>query len=362
MIQGAQNKSVLNFGIIGGGMIAESHAKAIQAMEQGSLHAIYARNPAKSEELGRQFSCKYYSNLDSFLADEKIDVVTIATPSGAHLEPTLAAAKAKKHIICEKPLEVKPARIKEMIAAANREKIVLSGIFNRRFNPAVEHLKLAINNGRFGTLTLCDAQIKWYRTQAYYDSGKWRGTLALDGGGALMNQGIHTIDLLLYLVGNVRRLSASMALLTHKNIEVEDTAVAILEFENGARGTIQGSTSCWSSKGHPAEIQICGSHGSAFLSDESFRVWDFKEPAEQDDFVLNNLLKTTEIGLGANDPNAINYLGHQRNFENVVSSIKQNTNPLVTGEEAMKSVQLIDAIYQSARKGGEWINLNKLYI
>lgn len=348
---------MIKFGIIGGGMIAETHVKAIQEMEGGMLHAIYARNSEKAAQLGKQYSCASYSDLQLFLADKNIDVVTIATPSGAHLEPAIAAARAKKHIVCEKPLEVTTARIKEMIKAANEEEVILSGIFNRRFNPAVEQLKLAVENGRFGTLALCDAQIKWYRTQAYYDSGKWRGTLALDGGGALMNQGIHTIDLLLYLVGNVRRLSASMALLTHQNIEVEDTAVAILEFENGARGTIQGSTSCWSSTGHPAEIQICGSHGSVFLSDESFRVWDFKEKAVQDDYVFNNLLKTTQRGLGANDPKAINHLGHQRNFENVVTSIHQQKAPLITGEEAMKSVQLIEAIYQSARKDGEWINL-----
>ena len=264
------------FGIIGGGMIAEFHAQAIQAMgDLAKLEAIYARNPKKAKRLGEKYGCKSYDDLNQFLANDKINIVTIATPSGAHLEPAIAAARAKKHIICEKPLEVNPSRIKKMIKVAEAENVLLSGIFNRRFNPAVTELKKAIEKKRFGQLTICDAQIKWFRTQAYYDSAKWRGTMALDGGGALMNQAIHTIDLLLYLVGNVKRVSASMSLLTHKNIEVEDTAVAILEFENGALGTIQGSTSCWSSTGHPAEIQICGNQGSVFLSDESFRVWDF---------------------------------------------------------------------------------------
>jgi predicted dehydrogenase len=346
------------FGVIGGGMIAKRHAEAIQAMDgKAHLGAIYARNPEKAKALGEQFHCKAYHRLENLLADDTINIVTIATPSGAHLAPVLAAAKAKKHIICEKPMEVTPERIQQMIDAANQKGVLLSGIFNRRFNPAVEQLKQAIDNHRFGTLALCDAQIKWFRTQAYYDSAAWRGTMALDGGGAIMNQGIHTIDLLLYLAGPVKRVSASMALLTHKNIEVEDTAVAILEFENGARGVIQGSTSCWSSTGHPAEIQICGSEGSAFLSDESFRVWDFKTSNDQDDFVKNNLMQGTKVGLGANDPNAINNVGHLRNFENVIHALENDTTPLISGAEAMKSVQLICAIYESANNQGKWINV-----
>ncbi len=338
-------------------MIAQRHAQAIQQIEQARLGAIYARNPIKARQLGETFGCAAYSDLQEMLADDTIDIVTIATPSGAHLEPTIAAAKAKKHIICEKPMEVTPTRIQQMIDVAKEEGVLLSGIFNRRFNPAVEHLKKAVEAGRFGTLALCDAQIKWYRTQEYYDSGKWRGTMALDGGGALMNQGIHTIDLLQYLVGKVKRLSASMALLTHENIEVEDTAVAILEFENGARGVIQGSTSCWSSTGHPAEIQLCGSHGSAFLTDETFRVWDFKGTHEQDAFVQQNLMKSTEKGLGANDPNAINVIGHIRNFENVIQALDTGETPLISGEEAMQSVRLITAIYESANNNGTWVEL-----
>lgn len=346
------------FGIIGGGMIAEFHAQAILAMGEGvKLGAIYARNEEKAKRLGEQFNCKSFSNLDQFLAEKEIDIVTIATPSGAHLEPTIAAAKAKKHIICEKPLEVTSERISKMIAEAKAENVLLSGIFNRRFNPAVEQLKIAIEKKRFGKLTLCDAQIKWFRTQEYYDSGKWRGTLDLDGGGALMNQSIHTIDLLLYLVGDVKRVSASMALLAHENIEVEDTAVAILEFKNGALGTIQGSTACWSSTGHPAEIQICGSQGSVFLSDDSFRVWDFLEKEKQDIYVKDTLMQSNEKGLGANDPKAINFSGHRRNFENVIESLENGKPPLISGAEAMKSVQLIEAIYRSSKNNGVWITL-----
>lgn len=345
------------FGIIGGGVIGRFHAQAIQAMENAELGAVYVRNPQKAEEFAKQFNCKAYSNLDAFLKDENIDIVTIATPSGAHLEPAIAAAKHGKHIICEKPLEVTSDRIHEMISVCKQENVILAGIFNRRFNPAVKHLKKAIEQGRFGRLTMCDAYVKWFRTQDYYDSGAWRGTWQLDGGGALMNQSIHTIDQLLYLVGDVKRVSASAACLAHDNIEVEDTAVAILEFENGARGVIQGSTACWSSTGHPAEVHICGSEGSVFMTDESYRVWDFKNPSEEDNWVYQNLMDNAETGLGANDPKAINFIGHQKNFEDVVDAIENNREPLVTGSEALRAVSLILAIYESAQNDGKWINI-----
>ena len=159
----------------------------------------------------------------------------MGTPSGAHLDPSLAALRAGKHVICEKPLEVTPERIDLMMDAAEKNGVSLAAVLNRRFHPAMDAFKTAADKGRFGTLTSASAYVKWYRDQAYYDSAAWRGTWALDGGGALMNQSIHTIDALLYLAGPVVSVQASTACLTHSDIEVEDTAVAIVEFANGAR-------------------------------------------------------------------------------------------------------------------------------
>ena len=346
-----------NFGIIGGGSIAGFHARAIQAMEGGKLIATYVRNPEKAAAFSKEHGCEVYTELNELLADDRIDIVTITTPSGYHLEPTIAAAKAGKHIICEKPLEITPERTEEMIRVCKEEGVVLSGIFNRRFYPAVEALKHAVVEGRFGTLTLCDAYVKWYRTQAYYDSGAWRGTWELDGGGALMNQSIHTIDLLTYIAGDVKRLSASTACLIHEGIEVEDTAVAILEFESGARGVIQGSTACWSATGHPAEVHICGSHGSAFMADEYFRVWEFQEDHPEDRLIRSKLMRSSGAGAGANDPKAIDFIGHQRNFEDVVRAIERGKEPLVSGAEALKSIKIIDAIYRSTREDGKWVSV-----
>ncbi|GAA5496536.1 myo-inositol 2-dehydrogenase [Rubritalea halochordaticola] len=347
----------MKFGIIGAGMIARFHAQAINAMEEGTLHSVYARDAAKAESFAEEFGCKAYTDFETFLADQELEVVTIATPSGAHLEPALAAAKAGKHIACEKPLEVTTERVDEMIAAADAHGVKLAGIFNRRFSPAVAAIKQAAEQKRFGTLALAEASIKWYRDQAYYDSGAWRGTWKLDGGGALMNQGIHTVDQLIYIAGPIKRLSASMATLAHEGIEVEDTAVAVLEFENGARGVIQASTACFSKTGHPAEVQLCGDQGSAFLTDESFRVWDFAEEQEEDAEILSTLMQGADQGLGANDPTAINFYGHQRTFEDLVTAIQNDTVPAVDGHEARKAVAVIRAIYESAQNGGKWVEL-----
>ena len=346
-----------SFGIIGAGMIADTHAQAIRAMRNGSLIGIYGRNFQKAQALAERYQCQAFPDLGGLLNEPDLDIVTIATPSGAHLQPVVDAARAGKHIICEKPLEITPDRIDQMSAACHEAGVVLSGIFNRRFNSAVACLKKAIDERRFGKLTLCDAQVKWYRTPEYYASGAWRGTKELDGGGALMNQAIHTIDLLLYLAGNVRRVSATTTRIVHRNIEVEDTAVAILEFENGALGTLQGSTACWSSTGHPAEIQICGSDGSVFLTDDYFRVWDFRQVLPEDEEIQKVLIRSGISGLGANDPAAINYLGHQRNFEDVVEALDKGRPPAISASEARKSVALIDAIYRSAAQQGMWISL-----
>ena len=346
----------MKFGIIGTGMIANFHAKAIEAMQGSSLHSCYDRNLQRSAEFATQNGIKTFATLEEFLADPELDIITIGTPSGTHLEPALAALKAGKHVICEKPLEVTPERIDPLISASEVNGVTLAAILNRRFNESVVMLKNAVDAGRFGTITLVEASIKWYRTQAYYDSAGWRGTWALDGGGALMNQSIHIIDQLIHTVGPVKRVCGTMALLAHKNIEVEDTAVAILEFENGAKGIVQGSTACWSATGHPAEVNICGSEGSAFLADERFRVWDFKTPAPQDAYVHANLMATKGVqGLGANDPNAINFTGHQRNFEEVVNAIKEKRRPSVDCHEARKAVSVICAIYESAKHDGKWV-------
>lgn len=347
----------MKFGIIGAGMIGRYHAQAIREMKGGDLHSVFNIRRAGAEKLATDLGTKAYWDLEAFLADPELEIVTVCTPSGAHLDPVVAALKAGKHVICEKPLEITPERIDLMMATAAESGVTLTAILNRRFHPAMDYFKGAVRSGRFGRITSASCYVKWWRSQEYYDSGAWRGTWELDGGGALMNQSIHTIDGLLYLAGPVKAVTARTSLLAHERIEVEDSAVALVEFESGALGVIEGSTSCWSSTGHAAEIQVCGTSGSAYLADEAFRVWDFADNRPEDDYIHHHLMSKPVTGLGANNPSAINATGHVRNFEEAVSAIRESRPSTVDAAEARKAVAVICAIYESASAGGKRVTL-----
>ena len=294
------------FGIVGCGMVADFHAQAIAAMRGGYLACVFSRNKAKAQRIAGAYDCKAYTDYGEFLEHKGLDIVAIATPSGAHLGPAAQAARAGKQVVCEKPIEVTLERADRMIQVCDENQVMLACIFQRRFNEATQVFKRAVEVGRLGKITLADAYIKWYRTQAYYDSGDWRGTWKLDGGGALMNQSIHTIDILYYLAGDIDWVCAFADLALHERIEVEDNAVAIVKFKSGALGVIEGSTACYSPTGNPAEVHMCGSEGSIFMQDNRFTVWDFKKGRSNDKKIRQKLgANPKEKGEGAVDPAAM---------------------------------------------------------
>ena len=221
--------------IIGIGAIAQVHARALGGIDGVTLVAASCRSAEKGQAFAQAFNCSWYDDTAKMLRREKPDFVTIATPSGAHLDAVGAAARRGVHVICEKPLEISLKRIDRMIAVAQKAGITLGAIFPQRFNPLVQVVHEAAQLGRFGALAVAVSCVPWWRDDAYYGPGRWQGTLALDGGGALMNQSIHTIDALIYLAGPVKAVQASMACLAHERIEVEDIAVAIVEFDDGRR-------------------------------------------------------------------------------------------------------------------------------
>jgi predicted dehydrogenase len=338
-----------NFGIIGCGMIANFHAKAIESIG-GKVAACYDRVPYAIERFAQEHTgCKPYNDFSAFLADKDIEIVTIGTPSGAHFEPAIAAAEAGKHIIVEKPLEITLDRCDKIIETAKKNNVKLATVFHSRFHESSQKIKNAVNAGRFGRLTLGDSIVKWYRTQRYYDSGAWRGTWELDGGGALMNQAIHSIDLLLWLMGPVVEVSAKIALLAHSRIAVEDTAVASLRFANGALGTITGTTASY--PGYLKRVEISGSSGSAVLEEEDIVKWDFSEAKPEDAAVKEAMNLRRSTAGGAADPSAIGFAGHAKLFKNVCNAIDGREQVVVSGEEGRRSVEVILAIYKSAESG-----------
>src|SRR4051794_39206199 len=264
------------FGIVGCGMIAEFHTKAIHEIPGARVVAAYSRSESNGAKIAGLAGggCRVFDDLDAMLALPEIDVVCVCTPSGAHLEPGVKAARAGKHVVVEKPLEITLPRCDAIIRACDEAGVRLCTIFPSRFSRANLALKTAIDTGRFGRLTLGDTYVKWWRTQEYYDSGGWRGTWSLDGGGALMNQAIHNVDLLLWLMGDVESVQALTATLAHLRIEVEDTAVAALRFKNGALGVIEAATSAF--PGLLKRTEIHGERGSARVEQDDITLWDFQ--------------------------------------------------------------------------------------
>ncbi|MBQ9813589.1 MAG: Gfo/Idh/MocA family oxidoreductase [Thermoguttaceae bacterium] len=339
---------VNKFGIVGCGMISTFHARAIREIG-AELVACYDQVPAASERVANEFGCKAYKDFKEFLADPDVQIVTVGTPSGAHLDPAVAAAQAGKHVIVEKPLEVTTERCDQIIDACEKAGVTLSTVFPSRFHQSSQQLKKAIEAGRFGKLTLGDAIVKWYRTQQYYDSGVWRGTWKLDGGGALMNQAIHSVDLLLWLMGDVDEVSALTGLVAHENIEVEDVCVASLRFKNGALGLLEATTAAY--PGYLKRIETHGDKGSAVIEEEDIIKWDFSESKEEDAAIRESMTNRLSGGGGAADPAAIGHQAHAKQFANVLNAIETGTKPLIDGYEGRKSVEVICAVYESARKG-----------
>jgi UDP-N-acetyl-2-amino-2-deoxyglucuronate dehydrogenase len=338
------------FGFVGCGMIAEFHTKAINEIDGARVVAAYDQYVPGAEKIARMATkgqCTVYPDIDSMLANPEVDVVCVCTPSGAHRDPAVAAARAGKHVVVEKPLEITLPRCDAIIDACNQSGVRLCTIFPSRFTPANRALKQAIDEGRFGRLTLGDTYVKWWRDQKYYDSGGWRGTWKLDGGGALMNQAIHNVDLLQWLMGEVDTITAQTALLVHERIEVEDTAVATLKFKNGALGVIEAATSAY--PGLLKRIEVHGEHGSARIDQDDITLWTFATEAPGDAAVHEAMKKVTGFSAGASDPRGITHEGHRVQLADFLQAIDSGGQPFVDGRQGRRAVEIIRAIYHAAK-------------
>jgi len=333
------------FGIIGTGLIADFHAQAIRSLSNADLVGFWGINPDKTEKLTKKYGCKSWESYQQMLESDEIEIVTIATPSGAHMEPAVEAARHGKHVICEKPLEISLDRIDKMIMAHKKVGTRLGGIFNYRYYESVKPLKRAIDNGRFGTITYASIHVPWWRNDEYYRDS-WHGTWKLDGGGALMNQSIHMIDLLQYLMEPVNSLKAYTETLAHP-IKVEDTAVSVLQFKNNALGMIYGTTTSF--PGQFRRLEITGTKGTVIQMENSFKVWQFAEEWEEDREILKKFGEP-EGGGGVSDPAAIPYYPHAKNIASFITSVEKGQTFEIEGEEARKSVEIVLAIYESSKK------------
>ena len=340
----------VGFGIIGCGNIGPLHAEAISQVRGARLVAVADVVEESARKLARQYGAEPYAYYERMLERDDVDAVSLCVPSGLRVEIAEECAAAGKHILAEKPLEVTTKRIDHLIHTAAKAGVKLGCIFQSRFADGSIRIRKALDQGRFGKLVLGDAYIKWYRSQDYYDSGAWRGTRKLDGGGVLMNQGIHQLDLLLWFMGPVKWVRAHTRLVGHEGLEVEDLACATLEFENGAMGCIEGSTAVW--HGHPARVEVHGTQGSVVLEDNELTFWQFAKEKRADKRIRERLGQESALGSGAGDPMAnLKSEGHRRNIQDFVKAIQEDRPPAIDGKEGRRAVELIEAIYRSASSG-----------
>jgi predicted dehydrogenase len=338
----------VRFGVIGAGTIAAFHGKAIRAVEGAELTAVYDSVPERAAAFAAAEGIAAYSSLEDFLAKAPIDAVTVATPTGLHAAVAIPAARAGKHVLCEKPLDTTVAKAQSIIDACREAGVILSPVFQYRFGEGAMTMRRAIEAGRFGRILFVSGRIKWWRSQQYYDSGAWRGTWEFDGGGCLMNQSIHTIDLMLHFGGAPEEVFGYTSTRTHTGIEVEDNACAAIRFRSGALGVIESSTSC--APGLPLRIEVSGERGTASLEGDSVSGWQFADSDPLDEVVRAGM-KGRSLGDGASDPKGISIEGHQRQIADLVAAIRGGGKPFVDGAEARLPVELVCGIYESMRTG-----------
>jgi len=337
----------VGYGIIGAGNIAGLHAESISSLDNAYLVGVYDKIPAAAERLAAKYNCKAYTNFDAFLADKTIHAVTIATPSGLHGTMAIPAAKAGKHILCEKPLDITLEKADAIIKACDENNVYLSPVFQNRFTHPVCLVKDAMRRGRFGRMVLASAQVRWYREPVYYSASDWRGTWDMDGGGALMNQSIHAIDLLLYINGAPEEVFAFSDTLTH-SIEVEDTLCAAIRYRNGSYGTIEVSTSC--APGFPKRIEFSGSGGTVAFEEDKITRWEFANSLPEDEGIISEISGKINAA-GGRSPMNISNAPHSLQLHDLAEAIIHHREPQLTGREGRRAIELICGIYESARTG-----------
>ena len=337
---------IWNFGIVGAGAVADVHAKAITNLSNANLIGLCDSGSGKSKKIAEKHNCRTFNNYEDMLDCDKIDIVSIATPSGFHMEPTVAAAKTGKHVICEKPMEISLERIDTMIEAHKKAGTILGTIFQFRFDDCIEPLRQAINSNRFGVITYAGIYVPWWRNDEYYKNN-WRGTRKLDGGGALMNQSIHMIDIMCHLLPDIESLQAFTASSGHPQIETEDTAVAVIRFTQGALGIIYGTTASF--PGQFRRLEITGTKGTVINLENSFTLWQFDEEKSQDQQIRNRFAKIQGRATVA-DPVDGYCHGHTRNFKAFIDALEKGCDFEISSAQARRAVEVVLAIYKSAKE------------
>ena len=332
----------LQAGFVGCGNITDTHARAAREAGLG-IAAFHGHDPAKAEALAARFGGRAFARYEDFLAHRPMDLVLIGSPSALHAEQGLAAAEKSLHVLVEKPIDVTLEKGRAFVAAAERAGVRLGVLFQDRLKPELVRLREFVAEGGLGRVLLASARVKWHRPPEYYSGSRWRGRRALDGGAALINQGVHTVDLLLWLLGDVKRVKGTTATRLHA-IESEDVALALLEFASGACATLEATTAAW--PGYPRRVEISGTEGTLIVEGDRVVAADLRQPAP-------GLVSTgAEGAVSAQTATVAEAAPHRRMIEDFVRAIETGAAPACDGREGLRSLAVVEAIYRAARDGG----------
>lgn len=340
-------------GVVGMGAIGEWHMRVLRTLPNADFVAccdVMTDRARAVMEKHQVPPVPIYADLKQMLAGEKLDVVHVATPSGNHLDPCIQAMESGVNVICEKPLEITLERIDRMIETAQKHKVRIGGIFQNRWNAANRALYDAAQQGRYGRVSWAGCFTPWYRTDEYYRGGGWRGTWKLDGGGAMMNQSVHAVDLLQWIAGPVKTVSAMAGSRIHAEIEVEDTCVCSLQFQSGAYGSMVGTTGMY--PGGNVRIEIGGENGTA-VSEDGLKTYTFRDTRPEDQKLMEQINKGKVESGGGTSQFLATIDNHVANVGAILGAWEQNREAETNGAEARKAVAIILAAYASAKKGGE---------
>ena len=340
-----ETTETIGVGVVGVGLVGPVHARCVEELPDADLRLICDVDQDRAKTAAAEFDCEWTADLDQLLSRPDIQVVSLTTPPFTHLELGSAVARAGKHLLVEKPIDITMEHARQLTRVCRENGVKLGVIFQSRWKRSYAMLKRSVAEGRLGRLFLGDAYIKWFRPQSYYDSCAWRGTWDREGGGALVNQSIHTIDSLQWIMGPVASLFAYFTTTPLHQIEVDDLGVATLRFRNGALGVVEGSTAL--QPGLPERLEVHGEKGTVVIEGGAVKQWNVEDMDE--DWVKAEAEEPH--GTGASDPMAFPITWHKAQIQDMLEAVREDREPAVNGEEGMRALEIVEAIYQSGRTG-----------
>ena len=338
------------FGVLGCGVISDTHLEAIQRLPNARIVAVCDSRETAAQAKAQQYGCDYYTDLAEMLKRDDLHVVNVVVPSGLHARLGIQCVEAGKHVICTKPIDITLERIDSLLAAAADHHVLVGATHQSRGFTVYKRLKRAIDEGRMGKLLYGSAIVPWFRSEEYYSDG-WHGTKALDGGGALINQSIHYIDLLLWMLGQPTQVFGWAENLGHRRLEVEDCASAVVKFQNGAHGIVQGTTCTY--QGHPQRLEVHGTKGNVVITGDEIALWEIEGEETEDNPGAGLTVGSADPRLGMQGEAVP---AHTEQIGDLLAAIDEGRQPRLNGAEARRAVELIIAIYR-ATETGQVVNL-----